>query len=66
VGATSAEPDGVVDIDAGAYVAEISSDIPAQDSFEVAAYDAEGEEMARFGPADADYEEFPHRVPNGR
>jgi hypothetical protein len=40
------------------YVAKISADIPAQDTIEVVAYDAEGEELTRFGPVNHDLEEL--------
>jgi hypothetical protein len=40
------------------YVAKISAAIPAQDTFEVVAYDAEGEELTRFGPVSHDFKEL--------
>jgi hypothetical protein len=40
------------------YVAKISADIPARDTVEVVAYDAEGEELTRFGPVSHDFSEL--------
>jgi hypothetical protein len=40
------------------YVAKISVDIPAQDTVEVVAYDAEGEKLTRFGPVSHDFNEL--------
>jgi hypothetical protein len=52
----------LVGLDAGFptvfYVAKISPDIPAQDTVEVVAYDAGGEELTRFGPVSPDFEEL--------
>jgi hypothetical protein len=45
------------------YVATISADIPAQDTVEVVAYDAEGEELTRFGPVNHDFEEILDQLP---
>jgi hypothetical protein len=51
-----------VGLDAGLptvfYVAKISADIPTQDTVEVVAYDAEGEELTRFGPVSHDFKEL--------
>jgi hypothetical protein len=44
------------------YVAKISADIPAQDTVEVVVYDAEGEELTRFGPVSHDFEQEPDRL----
>jgi hypothetical protein len=44
------------------YVAKISADIPAQDTVEVVAYDAKGEELTRFGPVNHDFEEALDRL----
>lgn len=40
------------------YVAKLSTDIPAQDTVEVIAYDADGDEVDRFGPSSTDFEEL--------
>jgi hypothetical protein len=40
------------------YVAKISADIPAQDTVEVVAYDADGEELTRVGPVSHDFNEL--------
>jgi hypothetical protein len=48
------------------YVAKISTDIPAQDTVEVVAYDAEGEELTRFGPVSHDFEELGRVLGQGK